>query len=440
MELSVNQEQFLESCKEARKLALSFGNPLVVHHYDADGVSSGAIAVGAMRDAGKKVRSLSLSKLDDSAIELLSKEKEVIFTDLGGGNKRVNELADVLIIDHHETSGIDKLQINPMLFGIDGSDELSSSGAAYCVFRSRDELAIVGAVGDMQYPLRGMNRWVLEQSVQSGSVRVENELRFYGRYCRMLMHFLQYSDDPYIPMISYQEDRVKTLLSDLAIDLKKNDKWRTYSDLSPEEKTRLISAIAAILISKNMIKKAEQLIGESYIFPKRKKDETFEANEFSTLLNACGRHKKADVGLRVCLEDEGAFSEARLILAEHRKMIKEGIVFATGNVQDFGKFKFLDARNRIDESIIGTVIGMALVQTWKKPIIGFSSSDNNTVKVSSRTPRHLLEKGLDLGKLMRLACEEVGGIGGGHRIAAGATIPKDKINEFLLSVGSNLDG
>jgi nanoRNase/pAp phosphatase (c-di-AMP/oligoRNAs hydrolase) len=36
------------------------------------------------------------------------------------------------------------------------------------------------------------------------------------------------------------------------------------------------------------------------------------------------------------------------------------------------------------------------------------------------------------------ACEASQGIGGGHKIAAGASIPKGKINEFLLAVGSQL--
>jgi len=73
----------------------------------------------------------------------------------------VNELQDVLIIDHHQTKGVEKHQVNPLLYGIDGGDELSSSGAAALVFDTHFDLGVVGAVGDMQYPLRGMNRHML---------------------------------------------------------------------------------------------------------------------------------------------------------------------------------------------------------------------------------------------------------------------------------------
>lgn len=469
MGLQQNQNEFLDHCKEAKKLALSFSDPLLVHHHDADGVSSGAIVVAALRENGIKPRTKCLKKLDTPAIEDLSKEKEIIFADLGGGNPRVNELKDVLIIDHHQTKDIKMMQANPELFGIDGADELSASGAAFCVFRTSVDLGVVGAVGDMQSPLIGMNRWVLEQGVNSGEVQIDNDLRFYGRYCRSLLQFLTYSDDPYIPMISYREERSAKLLANLGIPLKTGpieaeasmvhgtksrsighstqdtghgtqdtDRWRVYADLSDEEKKRLISELANILINCRLLKKVDELIGESYVFPKHPKDETYEANEFSTLLNACGRHNRSEIGLRVCLGDKSAYEEAIGLLKTHRRMIKEGIEFANSSVQDLGAFYFLDARSIIDESIIGTVCGMVNRATWKKPIIGISLGEGEMVKFSSRTNRSLVESGLNLAKVMDEGCRETGGIGGGHKIAAGASIPKDKLNEFLLKIGQEI--
>jgi len=440
MELSANQSDFFERCVEAKAKAFSFSDPLIVHHHDADGVSSGAIAVAALREKGKNPRTKCIKKLDDAAIDELMNEKEIIFVDLGGGNKRVDELKDVVIIDHHQTQGIRKLQANPMLFNIDGSDELSASGAAYCVFRSSVDLAVVGAVGDMQSPLQGMNRWVLEQGVASKDVKVENDLKFYGRYCRSLIQFLAYSDDPYIPMISYHEDRASKLLENLGIGLKEGsgERWRVYSDLSEDEKKKLISELANMLVNSNMLKKANELIGESYVFPRHQRNETYEANEFSTLLNACGRHGRSDIGLNVCLGDENALVAAKELLSLHRKMIREGIGFASAHIQDLGPFYFLDARGVVDESILGTVCGMALRATWAKPIIGISSGENNTIKVSSRAGRQLILAGLNLATVMGVACEATGGIGGGHKIAAGASIPSDRINEFLIKAGESV--
>ena len=412
---------FLEQCEEAKKHAFSMKDPLIVHHYDADGLSSGAIVSGSFLKENRKFRRTCIKKLDDAAIDALQTEKEIIFVDLGGGNRRVNELHDVLVIDHHQTEGIEKFQINPLLHGIDGGEELSASGTAYCVFRQFPDLGIVGAVGDMQHPLKGMNRFVLEEGEKSGDIRIENDLKFYGRYCRSLLQFLAYSDDPYIPGISFREDKAEELLDDLGIE-----KERRYAGLSDEEKKKLISAIARILISSN---RKTELISESYVFPKRPKNETFEANEFATLLNACGRHDKPETGVKVCLGDDDAYAEAAELLKHHRKMLREGVEYAARHVQDFGSFYFLDGRGIIDEGIIGIVCGMYL---RRKTMIGVSLSDGG-LKVSGRT-----KSDVNLGDLMKKATAEIGGAGGGHKMAAGASIPRDKINEFLLFCGRYL--
>jgi len=427
-------DDFLDSCVECRRIAFSFKEPLIVHHYDADGLSAGSLVVAAFLAEGRAFRRECIRKLDDSAIGRYLKEKEVIFVDLGGGNKQVNELEDVLIIDHHQTEGITKPQANPVLHGLDGGDELSASGTAYCVFRKRADLAIVGAVGDMQSPLSGMNRWVLEQGTASGEVKVEDDLRLYGRYCRPLVQFLAYSDDPYVPGISYREDKAGEMLAELGI--KEDDgKRRTYSDLADEERKRLASALARVLMSTNRLRSPADLIGESYVFPKRRRDETYEANEFSTLLNACGRHSRDEVGVSVCLGDEAACEEARKLLLQHRRALRAGIEYASSHVQDLGRFYLLDGRGVIEETIIGTVCGMCIQQSWGRPIIGISLGDGDTLKISGRATKKLVAGGVNLSILMRKAGEELGGVGGGHPIAAGASIPKGRINEFLLLAG-----
>lgn len=400
---------FLEKCAEGKKIAFSMNDPLVVHHYDADGLSSAAIVIGSFLKENRKVRRLCIKKLDDQAIETIKKEKEIIFVDLGGGNTRVNELGDILIIDHHQTEGIQKFQINPLLFGIDGGRELSSSGTAYCIFRNFPDLGITGAIGDMQHPLIGMNRYVLEEGVSKGEIRVDYDLRFYGRYSRNLKNYLIYSDDPYIEGLSFREERVENLLNELDID-----KERKYADLNDDEKKRLVSSIAVISKSKN-------LFGESYVFPKREMNETYEANEFSTLLNACGRHNNPEIGIKVALGDMSVYKDANELLNYHRKMIRSGIEFANANIQDFGTFLFIDGRGKIDESIIGIVCGMS---NRTKPVIGISLSDNS-IKISGRG------KNINMGELMK-GCNKIGGIGGGHKVAAGASIPQDRLNDFLL--------
>jgi len=49
-----------------------------------------------------------------------------------------------------------------------------------------------------------------------------------------------------------------------------------------------------------------------------------------------------------------------------------------------------------------------------------------------------VEAGLNLGKILSECCAQVGGAGGGHNIAAGASIPEEKIDDFLREFAARL--
>lgn len=431
-------EEFLSACGEARRIAFSFGNPLIVHHYDADGLSSGAIVKSAFLSENRPHGILGIKKLDDGAIEKFRGEKEIIFVDLGNF-ERVDELQDVLIIDHHQCKTENgklktgKPQINPLMHGIDGGSELSSSGTAYFVFGKNADLGVVGALGDMQYPLQGANRKMLGEGIAKGEIRGSIDLKFYGRFSRPLIQFLAYSDEPFIPGISYREENAQKLLDDLKIPLKKGEDWRVYADLEENERRRLVSAVAEVLSESG---RKYDLIGEVYDLPKRPgKSALYDAHEFSTILNACGRHGKPELGVAVCLGDEAAYLEASSFLALHKRMIREGVLFARSRLVDLGAFLFLDARGAIDEGIIGIVCGMVL-QNRAKPVIGIADGEAGDIKVSSRVSK---KSGINLGRMAAYAGGKAGGIGGGHPVAAGAGIPREKLGVFLLAAGEDIE-
>ncbi len=430
---------FEQVCEEAKKLAFSFKNPLIVHHFDCDGLSAGAIVISAFRTEFKTHRHIWIKKLDDSTFNQLEKEKEIIFVDLGSGNERVNELKDVLIIDHHQPKEINKFQVNPLLFGIDGGTELSSSGTAYYVFKNHVDLAIVGAIGDMQYPLIGKNREILKEGIKSRVVGLDNDLRLYGRSSRPLPQFLAYSDETYIPGITYKEENAIKFLEDLGIELKKGEVWRNYIDLSEEEKNKLRKSLITFLVDNGYEERAKQLIGEIYLLKKRPiRSDLYDVSEFSTILNACGRHGKADVGIGVCLGEEEAYKEALTLLKHHKTMIREGILYARAHIQNLGSILFLDGREIIDEGIIGIVCGMISPPFSKKPILGISSSSDGTIKVSTRASSTLVNDGVNLGKILSISAGKVGGIGGGHKMAAGATVLSCRLEEFLVEFSKEL--
>ncbi|MEM2962920.1 MAG: DHH family phosphoesterase [Candidatus Anstonellales archaeon] len=438
----MSKSEFLRRCKEIRERVLSYKNPLIINHFDCDGIASGAITAIALTKMKKKYNIITVRKLDtktiESAIRHSEKDGEVIFVDLGGASQEIDKIEEGVILDHHQTDGTKLLQANPHLFGFDGGTEISSSGVAYLVFGIRPDLAVVGAIGDMQYPLSGLNRFLLEEGMKTGEVQIKIDLRLYGRGSRPLAQMLEFADDPPLPHLSANPRACVEFLE-------KNGFWsedkrnKSYYDLSTEEQKKFVDSLILFLAQGGNEDIAKQIIGEVYTFPKQDiKTELYDASDFSTLLNACGRHNKPEIGIGVCMGDKNAYQEASLLLAKHRKKLREGLSFASSHLQDFGKFLFLDARGVIDDGIIGVVAGMVLPPNSKKPIFAIATDDIGGIKVSARANNALVTKGLNLGLILKLSSVAVGGAGGGHKVAAGAQIPKEKLNDFLLKLNSNL--
>lgn len=453
---------FLERAKEVRQAALKMKNPLVVNHYDCDGLTSGSIACAALEKNGIPHSVKTVRKVDDALLLELKNAPEIIFTDLGGGNAKVNELnGDVVIIDHHQTEGVEKLQLNPHLFGFDGGTEISASGAAYFVFEEMLELAIVGAIGDMEYPLASLNRKIMDRGVEEGKVVAEIDLRMYGRQSRPLPQLLAYADDPYLPGLGGHEERCAQFLEGAGIG-KKDGKWQPYAQLPDEQKKKLVGALAVYMAElsyarmkgkkddaageKNpedgglMAGKSDFLVGETYVFPHFEKwPELYDSGEFSTMLNACGRHGMPQLGMDICLGRPGAVEKGAELLALHRRALREGIEYAYKSVRDFGPFLFFDGRGVIEDGIVGVVAGMMFPGGRTKPILALSLDEKGKIKVSTRGTKKLVANGLNLGLALHEACEKTGGVGGGHRIAAGASLPPENLDAFLKEFATAID-
>ena len=165
--------------------------------------------------------------------------------------------------------------------------------------------------------------------------------------------------------------------------------------------------------------------------------ELHDAREFATLLNATARYGQYDVGLDLCLGDrKEAVKKAHSLLKGHRQNLMEGLQFAREEgIQQREFLQFFHAGTGIRDTIIGIVTNMLLHAEDTNsvlPLIGFAEKDNGEVKASARGTQSLVDRGLNLSVAMKQAAEGLHGIGGGHRIAAGATIPKGKEEEFLL--------
>ncbi len=424
---------------------------LVVSHHDADGVTACAIIVDLLKKLHKKTEFMILKQLDSTTIgKIADANKTVVLTDLGSGQLSLlekNLKQKYYIIDHHVPEKNYELQVNPHPHGYDGGIDVSASCLAYFVakslgFRNMSPIAIVGAVGDMQDSngkLHSLNRIVLNDGVEDGSLKVKNDLRLFGRQSRPLNNMLAYSSDPLIPGLIGNPAACTQFISDLGINPKSNGDWRNYVDLSFEERKKLTTALYIHLLNLGKPEFViQRMIGEVYtLLNEEKRTELRDAKEFATLMNACGRQSKAEIGVEICLGDRGTnLDKARDILQKHRKELKDGLEYLQlKGVESLSNLYYFDAEGKIKESIVGVVAGMGqgTVIPPDKPVLGFAEDrdDKNFIKVSARGNWDLIRKGIHLGNAMRDASSAFGGEGGGHDIAAGARVPKDKKQEFM---------
>jgi len=435
-------------------------------HLDADGIAAAGIIGKLLARLGANFRLRIAKQIDDRLIVELAKEEAAlyVFTDFGSGyldlmQKQIPE-SDIVIIDHHQPVGAASprlTHVNPHLQGFDGAIEISGAGVAYLVAKSVSEtnidlayLGIVGALGDMQdrnkkRELHGLNKMILDDAATSGYLQIETDLIFYGRETRPIHKALSRTTNPFIPGLSGEEDRCLGFLVNLGINLKHNDRWRTLTDLTKDEKQKLFSEIVVYLVSKGIsTETAMSLVGSVYVLTHEDKWTPLrDAREYASLLNACGRMDKGGLGVSICMGDRGkALEEAQGVLEEYRKTLAQymnWLVETPSRIEETESCYIIHGEGVFDEKMLGAVssiiTGTGLFKP-DKPIVALAITRESLIKVSARGTDLLVNRGLNLGLVMQKAAEEVSGSGGGHNIAAGAQIPKEREADFMKRISS----
>ncbi|MGY5853102.1 MAG: DHH family phosphoesterase [Candidatus Thorarchaeota archaeon] len=459
-------------------------------HIDADGISALSIVVTMLEREGKHPIWRNVHQLNSETIEMVRHiihENEpdlVIFSDFGTGQRGLLEqylediefIENILILDHHlptgdnitESSNSSKLiEINPCLHGLSGSYDVSGAGVAFLVAYalSREnadlsELAIVGATGDLQdyygKGFTGINRDIIQLGTEMGYIRVDRDLTFFGINTRPLPFLLEYSTDPFIPGLSGAREECYNFYNELGIQLKtRDDEWRTWVDLSNEDKQLVTQKLFSyILESYDDPRIAQGIIGNVITLIMRPpRTELRSAKEFSTLLNACGRNRRPEVGVKICFGDSEAITEGSSLLQQHRANLAQALRRLETDGYDEQSGMYIVNDPLTPDTIIGIVIGMAQgarIIPIDKPVIGVSTntSDDESamVKISGRARKFLVDRGLNLKE----AFVEVGASlneqhgaliveAGGHPMAAGAFVHTDHLEEFLTQVSSLIE-
>ena len=448
---------FSDDVKAAAEQIAAAPDITIISHIDADGIACEAILSQAIARLGIPVRSVFVRQLEPLTMPQVPDDSSLkVFSDLGAGQQNLmleRGIAerDAVIIDHHVSQPCERAytQVNCLPYG---HTRMSAAGVSYFVAKELDDknidlarLAVIGNVGDMMArekcglvgPARDI---IVEDGVLHKTVEVrKKDLNCYGTATRPVHLSLAYNDDPFIKGISNNPEGARQFLKRLGVRQQtESGRWYVWEEMSVEDKRTIISGLAEQLMAHG--EKVDRLLAETYGFPTEiPRTPLRNAQEYATLLNACGRWSKPHTGSAILRGDRGtAYRDAEHMLNNHRAIIRNLLQFIidTG-VKELENLQWIHVGGRYPDTIVGIGAGMALSKlNSRKPILIMCEvpEDTSLTKVSMRTNERVIERGVDLQQALSDASAEYGGGGGGHKIAAGAYIPKTAEQEFVIRV------
>ena len=410
----------------------------LISHNDADGISAAAVIANALKEEEVQFHTTIIPRLKEDIVNQLRSEKYdlFIFSDMGSPFiKEFNTYKhDVIVADHHQVDGTESesnvVHVNPHLFGIDGSKDLSGSGSAYLTVRNLDKkhlayFALVGAFGDMQGQngFTGINKLILDDAVSSGAVEITEGLKIVSKSSEPIFKSLAYTFSPPLPGISGDLEGAQEFLErmNLSYGIK-------FTDLEDEEKDLLKDALISI---------NPEIFGDCYTLPKEVpllKD----LEEYAYILDACGKNKKQGLGLSIALgERDKALDAALRLQRQYRDQIVRGLEWVKKyGAEQLNAIQYLYSEDKVLKSVMGTIASIGLsveLLDNSKPVIGMSRLHKD-IKISGRTTREMVARGVNLGQALKDSSNNFAGTGGGHDIAAGAMIPFEVKDNFLHMV------
>ena len=440
----VSDPQYGEQFARARGLLLGHpGRWRVVYHYDADGVASASSAVRALARLGYPFQATPLLGVERERMEELAAHTPGPLLVVDTGVSWLDLLArhphPVVVLDHHSypdaappSHGERLAVVNPLDWGVDGMKELCAATLTWLFTVFLDPVnwdnaawGLSGAIGDRQHVggFQGLNARLVEEAVRRSVVVRKRGVGLFGP---SIARALTSSIDPYVRGLSGHPEAVRTFLREVAVPAETKP-----SDLSEEEADRLVGALKERLAASNVLPEFVTVLDpERYFVPSLGLD----AVELSNLQNAAGRAGIPGVGVAFALGDPSAAERVRAA----EEAWRSGILRGLGRVEEVGVNSMASLRwfESPDTTLAGTQAGLAMNYLLPPdlPVFVFTEAAPGPTKLSARGTQRQVGRGLDLAAACRAGAHEVGGEGGGHRVASGATIPQGTRDAFLRAV------
>ncbi len=418
----------VRECTEAR----------VFSHNDADGIGAASVLTSMLVRAGKGAQTTNLKSFDLPTIQasLVKGVDLLIVADMGSSSLTALESlgTKVIVLDHHrpEKDSERVLHLNPSVLKVDGARYACASTLSMLLAVTVDEnnwdllpLAFAGMVGDRQHlqGLIGVNAHLYNEGSKRTLVQEKKgSLLPPGPVGEGLMR----TTHPFIRGVSGDPQGIARLLQEANVRAES-----TWDGLDEGGRRRLSSLISLRLLEQGCsLGSLEDELAPDYFFPQ----DNSRAYQLTRLINACGRVDETALGLAMLLGVKEAKERAEALVKEYDEMLLNAAkrTAERGLSKEIAIQHFESPHKEVSSELCGLV--MQWVGDQDKATICLTRMDKE-FKVSSRGTRMLVDKdGLDLSVAMRDAAATVGGVGGGHNIASGATIPLGKDIDFLQAL------
>jgi len=429
--------EFLLRAERAKALLDRAARVRILCHYDPDGTTSAAILARACLRRGLEFHATMSTVLDaDLAKRVAAEGNEVLLVaDMGSGQLDLIEGLGIpaVVLDHHQVlRDSDKvLHLNPLLWGVDGAHGACGASVSFLFALVLDEanwdlagVALAGMIGDRQHAggFTGWNSALVAEAVRRGLVRPERRLALRdGPVAAAVAASLQ----PYFVGLSGRPEAAAAAVREVGLDPEQR-----LQDLSAEQRRTLSSLLAARLVRQGANPEATGMLMEDRYWILA---ESIFADELTAYVNACCRQGEEALGMALCLSDREAFLAAEALRTTYDTAVLASLQKIEGG--DLHAMKYVQFFYHESATMAGSVAGIAMpfFLDQAKPVLGLATTDGAT-KVSARGTKYLVARGLDLAVALRDGAKAVGGVGGGHNVASGATVAKGREREFLMRV------
>lgn len=444
-----NKTKFLYDVDNAvdQFLDRSFSHVINISHNDADGISCLHIIQNLLHklhlsnDYFIYNRSVSWENYLKGILSNRQTSKNCfIFTDLGSNLKELipiikNRKEIFFILDHHEIDdNLNKEEfpenlffMNPTIYGYDGLDDIAGATLTYMfakkILRSiikQGWLAILGIAGDSLKPmdkLKSFNREIYEELVDEELIKDKEGLILFGSMHESIKNSLKYSILPFVKGFGGESDQ--EIISFLH-----------EKNINPQTKLVDLNNLEIELIQKEL---GINSSGHYAILPNKLGLLSF-AFEHALLLNIlCFKNISAAISI---IQLKSITRYAKNLYSEYIQALSRNLRTLSNETPQFETKKaiFLEVIGKIPPSNWSDTASFSAVNNLFDPskvlFLGGPEKKSDTIKLSIRCSRQYLENNRSNGvnKIISNIKKELGGIGGGHKLAGGIRLSKPSYN------------